>query len=146
MRIRLCDAGDHRLGGRDIKPGQIQIAAFGGVSILHILTAARAAGIQIIWFQNGWDADYVEAGDAGSPNFQADPPAHNPSCLSTAACRAVPGVCAWFSAHSICENWPLPGQQASRLSGFRTAGMRITSKLAMPVHPIFTNRTSPAST
>jgi hypothetical protein len=34
------------------------------------MPAARAAGIQIIWFQNGWDADYVEAGDAGSPNFR----------------------------------------------------------------------------
>ncbi|MCU5775176.1 pyrimidine utilization protein B [Erwiniaceae bacterium BAC15a-03b] len=33
------------------------------------VTAARAAGIQIIWFQNGWDDQYVEAGGAGSPNF-----------------------------------------------------------------------------
>lgn len=37
--------------------------------IQQAVTAARAAGVQIIWFQNGWDADYVEAGDAGSPNF-----------------------------------------------------------------------------
>ncbi|MFS2224888.1 pyrimidine utilization protein B [Pantoea sp. B65] len=33
------------------------------------VNAARAAGIQIIWFQNGWDDQYVEAGGAGSPNF-----------------------------------------------------------------------------
>jgi len=30
---------------------------------------ARAAAIQVIWFQNGWDADYVEAGGPGSPNW-----------------------------------------------------------------------------
>ncbi|WP_343551815.1 pyrimidine utilization protein B [Pantoea sp.] len=37
--------------------------------IHQAVTAARAAGVQIIWFQNGWDDQYVEAGDAGSPNF-----------------------------------------------------------------------------
>jgi len=31
--------------------------------------AARAAGIQVIYFQNGWDADYQEAGTPGSPNW-----------------------------------------------------------------------------
>jgi ureidoacrylate peracid hydrolase len=31
--------------------------------------AARAAGIQVVYFQNGWDADYVEAGGEGSPNW-----------------------------------------------------------------------------
>lgn len=31
--------------------------------------AARAAGIQIVWFQNGWDDRYVEAGGPGSPNW-----------------------------------------------------------------------------
>ncbi|WP_341991285.1 pyrimidine utilization protein B [Azorhizobium sp. AG788] len=30
---------------------------------------ARAAGVQVIFFQNGWDADYVEAGGPGSPNW-----------------------------------------------------------------------------
>ncbi|END0941553.1 pyrimidine utilization protein A [Escherichia coli] len=33
------------------------------------VTAARAAGMLIIWFQNGWDEQYVEAGGPGSPNF-----------------------------------------------------------------------------
>jgi ureidoacrylate peracid hydrolase len=37
--------------------------------IHQAVTAARAAGIQIVWFQNGWDDKYVEAGDAGSPNY-----------------------------------------------------------------------------
>ncbi len=33
------------------------------------IAAARAAGVQVIFFQNGWDADYVEAGGPGSPNW-----------------------------------------------------------------------------
>lgn len=37
--------------------------------IAQAVAAARAAGVQIIWFQNGWDPHYIEAGDAGSPNF-----------------------------------------------------------------------------
>ena len=37
--------------------------------IAQAVAAARAAGVQIVWFQNGWDNQYVEAGDAGSPNF-----------------------------------------------------------------------------
>jgi ureidoacrylate peracid hydrolase len=31
--------------------------------------AARKAGIQVIYFQNGWDTDYKEAGTPGSPNW-----------------------------------------------------------------------------
>jgi ureidoacrylate peracid hydrolase len=31
--------------------------------------AARAAGMPVIFFQNGWDADYLEAGGPGSPNW-----------------------------------------------------------------------------
>ncbi len=31
--------------------------------------AAREAGIQVIWFQNGWDDRYIEAGGPGSPNW-----------------------------------------------------------------------------
>lgn len=33
------------------------------------VAAARAAGLLIIWFQNGWDDQYVEAGGPGSPNY-----------------------------------------------------------------------------
>jgi len=33
------------------------------------IDAARAAGILVIFFQNGWDKDYVEAGGPGSPNW-----------------------------------------------------------------------------
>ncbi|HBR4538919.1 pyrimidine utilization protein B [Klebsiella pneumoniae] len=33
------------------------------------VAAARAACMLIIWFQNGWDDQYVEAGGPGSPNY-----------------------------------------------------------------------------
>ncbi|WP_437888440.1 pyrimidine utilization protein B [Phytobacter sp. V91] len=33
------------------------------------VAAARASGMLIIWFQNGWDNQYVEAGGPGSPNW-----------------------------------------------------------------------------
>ncbi|ENZ8717029.1 pyrimidine utilization protein B [Klebsiella aerogenes] len=33
------------------------------------VAAAHAAGMLIIWFQNGWDEQYVEAGGPGSPNY-----------------------------------------------------------------------------
>lgn len=31
--------------------------------------AAHQAGIQVVYFQNGWDDQYLEAGGIGSPNF-----------------------------------------------------------------------------
>ena len=31
--------------------------------------AARAAGIPVVFLQNGWDPDYLEAGGPGSPNW-----------------------------------------------------------------------------
>ena len=37
--------------------------------IREAAAAARAAGIPVIYFQNGWDPDYVEAGGPGSPNW-----------------------------------------------------------------------------
>ncbi len=38
-------------------------------NIKKACTAARAAGIPVIFFQNGWDPAYVEAGGPGSPNW-----------------------------------------------------------------------------
>lgn len=52
------------LAGFDVSTTKPVIA-----NIHKAVTAARRAGMQIVWFQNGWDAQYVEAGDAGSPNF-----------------------------------------------------------------------------
>jgi len=38
-------------------------------NIKTAVATAREAGMLIVWFQNGWDSDYVEAGGPGSPNF-----------------------------------------------------------------------------
>ena len=37
--------------------------------IATVLETARAAGVQVVFLQNGWDPDYKEAGGPGSPNF-----------------------------------------------------------------------------
>ncbi len=34
-----------------------------------VLDAVRKAGATVVFFQNGWDPDYVEAGGPGSPNW-----------------------------------------------------------------------------
>jgi len=52
------------LAGFDISGAQ---EAIDKISVC--LAAARDAGIQVIFFQNGWDSDYVEAGGPGSPNW-----------------------------------------------------------------------------
>ncbi|MDO6416592.1 pyrimidine utilization protein B [Sphingomonas sp. BIUV-7] len=50
--------------------------------IAAVLETGRAAGVQIVYLQNGWDADYVEAGTAGqSPNF------HKSNALKTMRAR-----------------------------------------------------------
>jgi ureidoacrylate peracid hydrolase len=46
-----------------------------------VIEAARAAGILVIFFQNGWDKDYVEAGGPGSPNW------HKSNALKTMRTR-----------------------------------------------------------
>ena len=50
-------------------------------NIKGVLEVARGAGIPVIYFQNGWDADYVEAGGPGSPNF------HKSNALKTMRAR-----------------------------------------------------------
>ena len=56
--------------------GYLDLAGFDVSTTLPVIEkitiavkAAREAGIQIIWFQNGWDQQYVEAGGPGSPNW-----------------------------------------------------------------------------
>lgn len=46
-----------------------------------VLDAARAAGVTVIFFQNGWDKHYVEAGTVGSPNW------HKSNALKTMRAR-----------------------------------------------------------
>ncbi|MBV8925409.1 MAG: pyrimidine utilization protein B [Bradyrhizobium sp.] len=46
-----------------------------------VLDAARAAGVLVVYFQNGWDAGYIEAGGPGSPNW------HKSNALKTMRAR-----------------------------------------------------------
>jgi ureidoacrylate peracid hydrolase len=64
------------LAGFDIK------GAAGAIGqIAKVLETARTAGIQIVYLQNGWDKDYVEAGGPGSPNW------HKSNALKTMRAR-----------------------------------------------------------
>ena len=49
--------------------------------IAKVLETARAAGMPIVYLQNGWDPDYVEAGGPGSPNW------HKSNALKTMRAR-----------------------------------------------------------
>ena len=49
--------------------------------IAAVLDTARAAGVQVVYLQNGWDPDYVEAGGPGSPNW------HKSNALKTMRAR-----------------------------------------------------------
>lgn len=58
------------------KQGYVDLAGFdisGAAGTIgkidQVLKAARKAGIQVVYLQNGWDPDYVEAGTELSPNY-----------------------------------------------------------------------------
>jgi ureidoacrylate peracid hydrolase len=58
------------------KGGYVDVAGFdisGAEAAIEqtrkVLDAARASACTVIYFQNGWDKDYVEAGGPGSPNW-----------------------------------------------------------------------------
>jgi len=53
----------------DLAGFDIEGAAGAIGQIAKVLDTARAAGVQIVYLQNGWDPDYVEAGGPGSPNW-----------------------------------------------------------------------------
>ena len=68
--------------------GYLDLAGFdisGAAKVIEntkgVLEVARQAGVQVIYFQNGWDPDYVEAGGPGSPNF------HKSNALKTMRAR-----------------------------------------------------------
>ncbi len=68
--------------------GYVDLAGFdvtGAASVIGriatVLDTARGAGVQVIYLQNGWDADYVEAGGPGSPNW------HKSNALKTMRAR-----------------------------------------------------------
>lgn len=52
------------LAGFDIEGAEAVID-----KIALLIAAARKAGVTVVFFQNGWDPDYVEAGGPGSPNW-----------------------------------------------------------------------------
>ena len=52
--------------------------------IVQVLDTARAAGMPVVFLQNGWDPDYLEAGGPGSPNW------HKSNALKTM--RAQPDL------------------------------------------------------
>jgi ureidoacrylate peracid hydrolase len=88
-------------------------------NIRRALTAARAAGMPVVFFQNGWDADYVEAGGPGSPNW------HKSNALKTM--RQRPELQGTLLAKGgwdyelVDELKPLPGDilvPKTRYSGF----------------------------
>ena len=65
MQNAYASAGgylDH--AGFDVSGAEAAITA-----IARAAEAARAAGIPVFYFQNGWDASYAEAGGPGSPNW-----------------------------------------------------------------------------
>jgi ureidoacrylate peracid hydrolase len=53
----------------DLAGFDIQGAAGTIGQIAKVLETARGAGVLVVYLQNGWDADYVEAGGPGSPNW-----------------------------------------------------------------------------
>jgi ureidoacrylate peracid hydrolase len=65
----------------DIAGFDVAGAAGAIVKTKAVLDAARAAGVTVIFFQNGWDKDYVEAGTPGSPNW------HKSNALKTMRAR-----------------------------------------------------------
>jgi ureidoacrylate peracid hydrolase len=68
--------------------GYLDLAGFdiGGAGAVveqcaKVVETARGAGLPIIYFQNGWDEAYVEAGGPGSPNW------HKSNALKTMRAR-----------------------------------------------------------
>ena len=62
--------------GFDVAPAAATIG-----QIARVLEAARGAGMPVIYLQNGWDADYVEAGTPASPYW------HKSNALKTMRAR-----------------------------------------------------------
>ncbi|MDI6424770.1 pyrimidine utilization protein B [Cronobacter dublinensis] len=88
-------------------------------NIKTAVAAAREAGMTIVWFQNGWDSDYLEAGGPGSPNW------HKSNALKTM--RRRPELHGTLLAKGgwdyqlVDELTPLPGDivlPKPRYSGF----------------------------
>ncbi|GLK91801.1 pyrimidine utilization protein B [Pseudomonas turukhanskensis] len=108
--------------GFDISGAQGVIAKVGDA-----IRAARAAGICVVYLQNGWDSDYVEAGGPGSPNW------YKSNALKTM--RKFPELQGRFLAKGgwdyqiVDELAPQPGDivvPKSRYSGFFNSALDST--------------------
>lgn len=64
------------LAGFDISGAEVATA-----NIQRAIGAARTVGMQVVFFQNGWDPEYQEAGGPGSPNW------HKSNALKTMRAR-----------------------------------------------------------
>jgi ureidoacrylate peracid hydrolase len=128
------------------KGGYLDLAGFdisGAAKVIQntkqVLEAARAAGIQVIYFQNGWDGDYVEAGGPGSPNF------HKSNALKTM--RKNPELMGKLLARGqwdyelVDELKPQPGDiclHKTRYSGFFNSQLDSVLRARGIRHIIFT--------
>lgn len=108
--------------GFDISGAQGTIA-----SIARCIAAARQAGVLVVFLQNGWDAQYVEAGGPGSPNY------YKSNALKTM--RAKPELAGKFLAKGgwdyelIDALQPAPGDivvPKTRYSGFFNSSLDST--------------------
>jgi ureidoacrylate peracid hydrolase len=64
-----CKGGYRDLAGKDIGPAAAVIDKTG-----QVLAAARAAGLTVVYLQNGWDAALKNAGGPDSPNWHKSNP------------------------------------------------------------------------
>jgi ureidoacrylate peracid hydrolase len=103
----------------DVAGFDISGAAAAIAQTKKVVETARAAGILVIYFQNGWDKDYIEAGGPGSPNW------HKSNALKTM--RARPELAGTLLAKGtwdyalVDELTPQPGDiviPKTRYSGF----------------------------
>jgi ureidoacrylate peracid hydrolase len=120
--------------GFDISGAQGTIA-----NIVRAIAAARAAGMLVVFLQNGWDAAYVEAGGPGSPNW------HKSNALKTM--RAKPELQGKFLAKGgwdyelIDPMQPQPGDivvPKTRYSGFFNSTLDSTLRARGIRHLAFT--------
>jgi ureidoacrylate peracid hydrolase len=128
------------------KGGYLDLAGFdisGAAKVIEntkqVLEVARAAGVQVIFFQNGWDCDYVEAGGPGSPNY------HKSNALKTM--RARPELQGKLLARGgwdyelVDELKPQPGDivlHKTRYSGFFNSQLDSVLRSRGIRHLIFT--------
>lgn len=105
------------------------------------VAAARAAGMLIIWFQNGWDEQYVEAGGPGSPNY------HKSNALKTM--RQRPELQGKLLAKGGWDYQLVdelrPGRAISSCRNRATAAFSIPRSTAFYAAAVFATWYSPAS-